>query len=259
MLCVIGVITSLIFGLVDLDGNQKAMVGIIAGILFVVIYIIIWIYSNHRQNIKLKINTSDVEVKFGDLFAEAADLKVIAFNEYYDTLVDDIVIEKGSLNGEFIEEIFQGSVADLDNIISADTYLPKMVIEETSNRSVGKKTKYKLGSICVVNKYLLTAFTHFDDDNKAYLSINEYVMFLLCFWSEIDRLYASRTVALPILGSGITRFRGYENISDQELLELIIWSFKVSRIKLTYPSKLNIIVLHDKKDKISLTALKRLE
>ncbi len=81
----------------------------------------------------------------------------------------------------------------------------------------------------------------------------------MSFWSEVDRVYAGRTVALPVLGSGLTRRRGYENISDQELLELIIWTFKVSRVKFTYPSKVKIVVWHEKRDKINLLALKDLE
>lgn len=64
---------------------------------------------------------------------------------------------------------------------------------------------------------------------------------------------------MPILGSGITRFKGYENISDQELLELIILMFKVSRVKFTYPSKVKIIVYKEKSDKINLLKLKDLE
>jgi hypothetical protein len=95
--------------------------------------------------------------------------------------------------------------------------------------------------------------------NKAYLEINDYIDCLLNFWSEVDRVYAGRTVALPVLGSGITRFRGYENISEQELLELIIWTFKVSRIKFTYPSKAKIVVYEKKKDKVNLLRLKDLE
>lgn len=59
--------------------------------------------------------------------------------------------------------------------------------------------------------------------------------------------------------SWITRFKGYDNISDQELLELIIWTFKVSRIKFTYPSKVKIVVFNKKSSKINLTALKDLE
>jgi len=106
---------------------------------------------------------------------------------------------------------------------------------------------------------LLTALSRFDENNKAYLEINDYINCLLNFWNEVDRVYAGRTVALPILGSGITRFKGYESITDQELLELIIWTFKVSRIKFTYPSKAKIVVYEKKSERINLLRLKDLE
>ena len=100
--------------------------------------------------------------------------------------------------------------------------------------------------------FLLTAFSHFDKENRAYLSMQDYIGCLLEFWNEIDIIYAGRTIVLPLLGSGITRFKGYENVSEQELLEIILWSFKVSRIKFRYPSKVKIVISNDKKDKISL-------
>lgn len=258
-LSVISVITSIVFLFVEMDTKSKTTIGITAVIILVILYIGIWIHSNVRQSIRLKINTSEVEVKFGDIFSEQADLKAIAFNEYFDTLVDDKVIAKSTLNGIFINKFFKDKVEELDGIISADTHLRKVIVAENVARSVGKKTKYKLGTICVVNDYLLTALTHFDTDNRAFLEINDYINCLLNFWNEVDRVYAGKTIALPVLGSGITRFKGYDNISDQELLELIIWTFKVSRIKFTYPSKVKIVVYKSKSDKTNLVKLKDLE
>ncbi|MBW7475688.1 hypothetical protein K0T92_13120 [Paenibacillus oenotherae] len=258
-LSVISVITSIVFLFVEIDPKSKAAIGGGALALLVLVYIVIWVHGNMRRSITLTINTSEIEVKFGDIFSEEADLKVIAFNEYFDTLVDEKVISSSSLNGIYIKKFYQGNVAVLDDIISSDTHLPEMIVSENAGRTAGKKTKYKLGTICTVDDYLLTAFSRFDDRNKAYLEMNDYINCLLNFWNEIDRVYAGRTVALPVLGSGITRFRGYENISDQELLELIIWTFKVSRIKFAYPSKVKIVVWQKKQEKINLLALKDLE
>lgn len=258
-LSVISVFTSIVFLFVEIDPKWKGAIGGGALALLVLVYIGIWIHATLRRSITLTINTSEIEVKFGDIFSEEADLKVVAFNEYFDTLVDEKVISSNSLNGKFIKKFYQGRVADLDEIISLDTHLPEMIACENIDRNVGKKTKYRLGTICTVEDYLLTAFSRFDESNKAYLEMNDYISCLLNFWNEIDRVYAGRTVALPVLGSGITRFRGYENISDQELLELIIWSFKVSRIKFTYPSKVKIVVWQKKQEKINLLKLKDIE
>lgn len=45
-------------------------------------------------------------------------------------------------------------------------------------------------------------------------------------------------------------------INDQELLEILIWSFKISRIKFTYPAQVTIIIHSDKKDRINFYDLK---
>lgn len=259
ILSAISVITSIIFLFVDIETKYKKTIGLVALVILIVIYIVIWFHSIFLNHISLKINTSEVEVKFGDIFSEEADLKVIAFNEYFDTLVDDKIIAKSTLNGLFVDKFFKNKVDELDDIISSDTSLIEAIIDENTERPSGKKTKYKLGTICVINDYLITAFTYFDKNNKAYLEINDYINCLLNFWNQVDKVYAGRTIALPVMGSGITRFKGYESISDQELLELIIWTFKVSRIKFTYPSKVKIVVYKEKSEKINLLALKDLE
>lgn len=258
-LSAISVVTSIVFLFIEIDEKMKPKVGAGFCAVIVLVYIFIWIYWNVNQSIRLKVNNSEIEVKFGDIFAERADFKVIAFNEYFDTLVDDKVIARRTLNGIFINKFFENNVEELDIAISSDPHLQDSIITKNETRVVGKKNKYKLGTICVKGDYFLTALTHFDEDNRAYLGMDDFISCMLNFWNEVDRVYAGKTIALPILGSGITRFKGYENISDQELLELIIWTFKVSRIKFTYPSKVKIVIYKGKSDKINLIKLKDLE
>jgi len=258
-LSAISVITSIVFLFAGIEDKDKPVAGAVALGVIILAYIGIWIYANMRRSIRLKINTSEVEVYFGDIFEDAAELKAISFNEYYDTQVDDKIISKQSLHGQFIEKYFAGQVDVLDDIIAADEHLKEMIAEENSTRPAGKKTKYKLGTVCMAKEYLLIALSRFDANNKAFLEISDYVSCLLTFWNEVDRVYAGRTLSLPVLGSGITRFKNYENISDQELLELIIWTFKLSRIKFTYPSKVKIVVWEKKSEKINLQKLKDLE
>jgi len=242
----------------EINTRHKTIIGLVILSFLVMLYIGIWFYYNTLKSISLKINNSEVEVKLGDIFSDNAELKAIAFNEYFDTLVDDIIIAKSSLNGIFIEKFYHNRVEELDEIILADTHMSEMIVDKNIDRSMGKKFKYKLGTICVINNYLITAFSRFDDKNRAYLEINDYINCLLNFWNEVDKVYAGKTVAIPVFGSGITRFKGYENISEQELLELIIWTFKVSRIKFTYPSKAKIVVYPNKRKKINFLALKDL-
>lgn len=77
----------------------------------------------------------------------------------------------------------------------------------------------------------------------------------MTFWEEVDRVYAGKSVAVPLMGSGITRFKDAQ-VSEQELLEILIWSFKVSRVKFRYPAKVTIVIHKSMKDKINFYNLK---
>lgn len=254
LLSIISLIFSFVFIVVDIPNKLKMPIGLLLLVFLLSLYIILWIRSNLLSKVKLKINNSTMVVKTGDIFKED-DFKVIAFNEYFDTQVDNKIISEKTLNGIYIKKLVE-NIVELDNLISDDTHLKDRIIESNNQRPCGKKIKYKLGTIFQHNDYLLTAFTKFDNDNRAYLNMNDYINFLLNFWNEIDIIYAGRSVSIPLLGSGITRFKEYNTISEQELLELLIWSFKISRIKFTYPSKVSVIIHESKKDKINFYKLK---
>ena len=75
----------------------------------VVTYVLTWVHCNRSKFVTLKIRKTKIIIKEGNLFEESGK-KIIAFNEYFDTQVDDVVIAKGSLNGIFINnyvEIFK--------------------------------------------------------------------------------------------------------------------------------------------------------
>lgn len=99
VLSAISVLTSIVFLFIDIEAKYKVDIGIAVLALLVALYLGMWIFANKRRSVTLKINTSEVEVKFGDIFAEQADLKAIGFNEYFDTLVDNNIISVTSLHG----------------------------------------------------------------------------------------------------------------------------------------------------------------
>lgn len=254
ILSVISVIISLIFLFWDIRDDIKKVIGILTVVFLVLLYLILWIRANKMTKISLSIQNSELEVKVGNIF-ETKGLKVIAFNEYFDTTVDNKIISERSLNGIFIKDNIS-DIEKFDSLIKDDSHLFDLTNGINENRKFGKKQKYKLGSIFQYKKYLLTAFSRFDDDNRAYLGMNDYVRFLLNFWNEVDICYANRSVNIPLLGSGITRFKEYNSITDQELLEILIWTFKLSRIKFKYPTKATILIHESKKDKINFYELK---
>lgn len=213
-------------------------------------YIYLWIKANSLTNIKINIEESEVNIKSGDIF-EQKDFKVIAFNEYFDTQVDDKIISSKSINGIFINRYFQDYVNKLDSHIEKYDF-EENKLEVNENRKIGKKQKFKIGTICLYEDFILTAFSKFDENNRAILTMPEYLEFLIKFWDEINRVYAQKSVSVPIFGSGITRIKEHKNISDEELLKIMLWTFRISEMRFKYPANLTIVIHKDKIDKINL-------
>ena len=190
-------------------------------------------------------------IKAGDLFQQEG-LKVIAFNEYFDTQVDDVIISSKTLNGIFIKEHLSAPVEDLDRHIDSYDFIDGEYIEENTDRPQGKRKRYRLGTICMYDDYLLAAFSKFDDNNRASLTMPEYLEFLINFWDRVNSVYALRSVSTPIFGSGITRIKGHKSISDEDLLKILLWTFRISEMRFKYPARLTIVIHKDKIDQINL-------
>ncbi|MGT2683214.1 macro domain-containing protein [Streptococcus porci] len=243
----------------DIPNQWRITSGVVYVVFLSVIYIFLWIRANRLRQIDIRIGITTVVIKSGDIFKEDG-LKAIAFNEYFDTRVDDKIIAKKSLNGQFILNHID-DVDKLNSDIESDDDLKNSIIGKKVKRKQGKTTKYKLGSsILIDDEYILTAFSRFNKNNQAELTIQEYVNFLLTFWNEINRLYAQRSVTVPVFGAGITRFKnGFEDIDINELLRIMVWTFKISKIKFAYPAKLTIIVHDDLLSQVNLYELKENE
>ncbi len=246
---------SLIVIFVDIPKECKEVYGGIFLISLLLIYFGIWVWSNKLTNINVTIEGSDVTIKVGDIFQEP-DFKVIAFNEYFDTQVDNKIISENSLNGVFIKKHLDIAVSDLDEHIAVYDFDNDEILGANENRKQGKKLRHQIGSICIYKDYLLTAFTKFDDSNKALITMPEYLEFLINFWDRVNRVYAQKNVSTPIFGSGITRIQGHKNISDEDLLKIMLWTFRISEMRFKHPARLTIIIHKDKIDKINLLDIK---
>lgn len=189
------------------------------------------IFLKMRAGIQLKVNNNTVEIKVGDLFS-CNGWKVVPFNEYYDTTIDNITISKYSLNGIFIENY----VDDLGNLISSIENDPQTSLSAPTI-SAGGKTKYELGTLKRFNgEYLLLAFSRFNELSEAHLTMAEYEQCLVNLWREINRVYSGVPVFIPLLGSGLTRFdeSGWSP-SKQDLLKCMICTLRTSRASFSAP------------------------
>ncbi|WP_343652298.1 macro domain-containing protein [Stenotrophomonas sp.] len=244
-------VLSAILLFVNIPDNYKMLAGIVFLIVLALIHIFVWVSANRLRQINIEIEGSKVSIVEGDIFKQEG-LKAIAFNEYLDTQVDNVVISKASLNGKFIESELKGDVAVLDAHIANFPFDDEDVVEAKVQRLVGKMTRYRLGTICVYNDYLLTAFARFDVNNRASLTMPEYLEFLINFWDKVNKVYAQQSVSTTIFGSGITRIKGHRAISDEDLLKIMLWTFRISEMRFKHPAKLTIVIHADKIDQINL-------
>lgn len=251
----ISTIFSLLLIFVDIPTENKITLGVIFLFTLSLLYFGIWLKSNNLTEVNLDVEGSIVTVKAGDLFLQDG-FKVIAFNEYFDTQVDDNIISHKSLNGLYIDNHLSGPISDLDQRVSNYKFDEDEILEVNQERKVGKKQKYSLGTIFVNEDYLLTAFSKFDDKNRAFLTMPDYLSFLINFWDKVNRIYAQKSVSVPIFGSGITRIKEHKNISDEDLLKIMLWTFRISEMRFKFPAKLTIVIHKDKIDKINLLDIK---
>lgn len=236
---------------VDIPVGWRLRAGIAALALLVAVYVRVWYKWNNLTHLRLHIEGSQVHVKAGDIFRQPG-LRVIAFNEYFDTLVDDRIISKQSLNGVFIKEYLDVNVATFDEQISKYPFDEANVISRSVERAPGKRIQYKIGTIYPYKDYLITAFAKFDRNNKATLTMPEYLEFLITFWDNVNAVYSQRDVSTPIFGSGITRIDGHKDISDEDLLKIMLWTFRISEMRFKYPAKLSIVIDPQKISQINL-------
>lgn len=222
--------------------------------IFVVLYVVLFVRANIVKKAKVTVNNIDVTIKEGDILHQLSlvpncreEINVIAVNEYYDTLVDDNIISKNSVHGQYIKEIErQGKYENLIEKIESDIRtINKEGIIINSDRVQGNKKKYPLGSVVEFESYVLTAFTKFDANNEAYLYAQDYFDFWMNFWRNINSIYSGRTINIPLMGAGITRFRNGKP-SKQVLLETILYSLKISGFDSSCSKfKINILIHED--------------
>lgn len=246
---------SLVVLFFDIPGECKHTLGWVFLGLLLLIYLVIWKCSNRLNKIDINVEGSDVTIRVGDIFQQPG-LKVIAFNEYFDTQVDNQIISEHSLNGIFIKKYLGVPVSMLDQHIENYAFDSSEILENNSARKLGKKVRFQIGTICVYKDYLLTSFSKFDANNMARLTMPEYLEFLINFWDKVNQVYAQQSVSTPIFGSGITRIQGHKNISDEDLLKIMLWTFRISEMRFKYPARLTVVIHKDKIDQINLFDIK---
>ena len=176
-----------------------------------------------KTSLDLKIsNTLKVKVKEGNIFDYVGNENyvVIPVNEYFDTIVNETIINKGTIHGQFITRYYGENHKKLheevETYFAANGLKGKCVNREGSQ---GYDKKYPLGACAIIKKentnFVLLALTHFDKENHAYVELSEFGRSISTLCKTLADKVQDKPIYMPLMGMGLSRL----NQSGQFILK----------------------------------------
>ena len=201
-------------------------------VVFAVVNIVYHCYRKFRNSVSISDRTYSIKIEYADLLEIEEGKKVISFDECFTTKVGDRTedVKPGSICGQYLAK---HPIKDMDA-------LKKAVDAKPIGKSKCKDWPcYKPGTIIPREGFMLMAFTELNEFGRSDMTYVQYLDCLNTLWAEIDRYRGTDDVYLPILGSRIVNFD--KVFTQQELLDIMIYSYRLSPYKLRLPSVLHIV------------------
>lgn len=209
-------------------------------------FLLIWILSAlvckillvFKKSVTIKGKNYVIRVEYGNLLKAKKCRKVISFDECYTTHVgmNPGDIKPTSICGQYLQK---NPHLNVQQLITNAGISPAGTRSEYQN-----KDRYKSGTIVQNGNDLLLAFAPLNEDGRGrFCSRSEYIACLSTMWEELHKYYNQQDISISILGSGqIDVGKNSDTpLSQQELLDIIILSYKLSSHKIKFPNKLRII------------------
>lgn len=216
---------------------------------FLISYIVIGFL--YKRKVSFAMGSTQVEILVGDIF-RIPGYKVIGCDAHFDTRIDDIVISKTSLHGQFVRNI--STPEKLKDLILREADRLGLVADEQGLYRFPLGTVLRYDSDTDGQTFLLLAMTELDEQYKSCTNIPEYESMLMTMWGELDRLYAKNDLVIPLLGSGITRFKD-GSVCNDRLLRCMLCTLDNSGVNLKAKVR---FVIRDTSDGIPLYEYKSL-
>ncbi len=213
--------------------NEISNRAIISIVIFIVVNLIYSVYRKKRKKVNIIGDNFEIQIEYGDLFDISDGKKLINFDECFTTKVGEAPseIKPESICGQYLSNYPD---INIQKLIDQTNVIP---IKGSS--ACNNQLRYKPGTIVPNGDFLLMAFTRLNQVGLGYLTYEEYLDCLNTLWEQIDIYHGTSDVYIPILGSRITRFD--KELNQQQLLDIIIASYRLSSKKLKDPCKLHIV------------------
>ena len=225
-----------IYGFIPCGWSDTAIVIVNRVLLFILIFtfsnIIYYCCRKNRMSVTLSDRTTIIKVGYGDICAITKGIKVINFDECYTTIVGirPEEIKPDSVCGQYLKNF---PIADMQSLLDQAGIKPK------GKSKFGDKDSYEPGVLLPRNDFYLMSFAKLDKDGRGFHTYESYLRCLDNLWEQIDLYHGTEDVYIPILGSRITRFE--KDLTQQELLDIMIASYRLHPRKLRKPNTLHII------------------
>jgi hypothetical protein len=180
-----------------------------------------------------------IRVVKGDLLEEKGHL-VIGTCDTFDTFTPN-VIARGSLQGQALDRLFGGDVAELDRRIdeALSAHTPVGTVEKP-----GKQYRYELGTIAVLReptrKVFFLAYSEMDQHNQARSTPDRIWKSLLSLWEEVSRYGNGGSVSIPVIGGGQSRMS--QVLPAQDSIRFIALSFMFASREEKICDELRVVV-----------------
>ena len=196
------------------------------------------LFLRFRRKINIHGQNYSICIEYGDIFKTKNCKRVINFDECFTTQV-------GSRTADIIPTSICGKYLLSHPNLDIQQLIDDAAVKPARSKSkYQRKTRYESGTIVPNGNDLLMAFAKLDERGKGrFFSRDEYLECLNLLWKELENYYSGKDVCIPILGAGTTSFDGGEgaSIPKQDLLDMMIWSYRLSSHKIKAPYKLRII------------------
>ncbi len=203
-------------------------------ILCLIIYVIIG--QIFKESVSIQIRKTSILINCGNIFS-ASGLRVIGCDTHFDTRIDDVVISKTSLHGQLFLE--HGRKSEIEMVVEKEAIRLGLQKDNNGLYDFPLGTIIRYDSSIDNHTYLMLAMTKLDSQYETHTNMAQFELMLMKMWKEIDRVYARYDVALPVLGTGISRFDDGPKNKD-ELLRCMLCTLNSSGV--TLKSKVEILI-----------------